>query len=100
LCTKSLPATLCHLESLTNARLPSPWEVTDEERKARDKLLAQASDHRRLRARCSHEERRSRDTAPLPPPFLEPLVCSPAPRVIAWDELLSDALRGSISLPA
>ena len=44
--TKSLPETLFHLECLTVAGLPAPWEVTDEERKARDKLLAPASDRR------------------------------------------------------
>lgn len=46
MCTKSLPETLFHLESLTDAGLPTPWEVTDEEHKARDKPLAPASDLR------------------------------------------------------
>lgn len=46
MCTKSLPETLFHLEGLTDAALPAPWEVTDEEHKARDKLLAPTSDHR------------------------------------------------------
>lgn len=60
----------------------------------------------RLRAHCSQERRRSRDTAPVSPSLLEPagvLFClwsQLRPHATLRDELLSGARGGSISLPA
>lgn len=41
---KSLSETLFHLECLSDARLLVPWEVTNEDHKARNQLITLVSD--------------------------------------------------------